>query len=237
MEAVAGWVAGMKVLDLFSGIGGMTLGLQGAGHETVAFCEIEPAAQHLLRHRFPDVRIYDDVTTARFEEPVDLVAAGFPCQDISQAGKGAGLAGERSGLFWAILRAVRMVGQPKLLLENVAALLDRGMGDVCGALAEVGYDAEWHCIPASYVGAPHSRDRIWIIADPVGGEQPRKEPRSGALGRVGRQQQSVPWDRPWQDALAAFRGMDDGGPRSVDRTDGLRNSVVPPLVKEIGKVI
>lgn len=227
----------MKVLDLFSGIGGMTLGLQQAGHETVAFCEIEPAAQALLRHHFPDVRIYDDVTTAQFEEPVGLVAAGFPCQDISCAGKGAGLAGERSGLYWSILRAVRMVGQPKLLLENVAALLDRGMGDVLGSLAEIRYDAEWHCVPASYIGAPHNRDRIWIMADPIGGEQSRKEPRSGALGRVGREQQSFPWDRTWEEALAAFGGVDDGIPRSVDRTDGIRNSVVPPLVAEIGKVM
>lgn len=227
----------MKVLDLFSGIGGMTLGLQGAGHETVAFCEIEKPAQNLLRHHFPEVRIYDDVTTARFEEPVGLVAAGFPCQDISQAGNGAGLTGERSGLFWHVLRAVCMVGQPKLLLENVAALLGRGMGDVCGALAEIGYDAEWHCIPASFIGAPHRRDRIWIIADPIGGEQSRQEPRSGTLGRMGREQQSIPWDRTWEEALAAFGGMDDGVPRSVDRTDGIRNAVVPPLVEEIGKVI
>src|SRR5690606_699521 len=115
---------------------------------------------------------YDDVTTADFRNvgPVDLVAGGFPCQDISFAGAGAGLTGERSGLFWHILRAVRMVGQPKLLLENVAALLDRGLGSVLGALAQIGYDSEWHCIPASAIGAPHRRDRIWIIAHP-GSEQ------------------------------------------------------------------
>ncbi|WP_189438707.1 DNA cytosine methyltransferase [Pseudovibrio japonicus] len=226
-----------KVLDLFSGIGGMTLGLQEAGYETVAFCEIEPSARFLLQHHWPNVKIYDDVTEAEFSEPVDLVAAGFPCQDISQAGKRAGITGERSGLFWAVLRAVCMVGRPKLLLENVAALLGRGMGDVCGALAEIGYDAEWNCIPASAIGAPHNRDRNWIVADPIGGEQSRQEPRSWTVGRVGGQQQPFPWDQGWREALTSFRGMDDGVPRSVDRTDGLRNAVVPPLVAQIAKQI
>ena len=228
----------LKVLDLFSGIGGFSLGLERTGgFETVAFCEIEPAAQKLLNHHWPEVPVYEDVTTARFKESVDMVTAGFPCQDISQAGKGAGLAGERSGLFWQILRTVRLVGRKRLLLENVAALLGRGMGSVCGALAEVGYDAEWNCIPLSHIGAPHNRDRIWIIADPIGGEQSRKEPRCWETGRMGREQQSFPWDRSWQDALAEIRGMDDGVPRSIHRTDGLRNSVAPPLVEKIGRVI
>lgn len=160
-----------KVLDLFSGIGGFSLGLERTGHyETTAFCEIDQYAQKVLQKHWPEVPIYNDVETADFGSigPVDLVTAGFPCQDISLAGEGAGLAGERSGLFWHILRTVRLVGRPKLLLENVAALLSRGMGEVCGALAQVGYDTEWHCIPSSAVGGPTGRDRVWIIADPSG---------------------------------------------------------------------
>lgn len=160
-----------KVLDLFSGIGGFSLGLERTGHyETIAFCEIDKYAQKVLHKHWPEVPIYDDVETADFGsiEPVDLVTAGFPCQDISLAGEGAGLAGERSGLFWHILRTVRMVGRPQLLLENVAALLGRGMGEVCGALAQIGYDAEWHCIPSKSVGGPTERDRVWIIANPFG---------------------------------------------------------------------
>lgn len=104
-------------------------------------------------------------------EGVDVIAAGFPCQDISFAGEGAGLAGSRSGLVWSLLRTIRLVRPRIALLENVAALLSRGLDQICGHLASVGYDTEWHCIPASAVGAPHQRDRIWIIATDAGSEQ------------------------------------------------------------------
>ena len=130
-----------------------------------------------------------------------------------------------------------MVGRPKLLLENVAALLNRGMGPVLGALASVGYDAEWHCIPASAVGAPHGRDRVWIVADPQRDEQPWQEPRVGPFGRMGRVQQSLAWDRDWKDAFAELRGLDDGLPRSVASTDGYRNAVVPQIPEMIGRAI
>jgi len=177
-----------QVLDLFSGAGGMSLGLERAcGFATAAFCEIEPFAQGILRKHWPGVPIYDDIATADFSAlgPVDVVTAGFPCQDISFAGKGAGLAGERSGLFWHVIRTAGLVGWPKLLLENVAGLLNRGMGEVLGALAEVGYDAEWHCIPASAVGAPHRRDRVWIVADPKRDQQSREKPCVRSFGRMG----------------------------------------------------
>lgn len=121
----------LKVLDLFSGIGGFSLGLERTGgFETVAFCENADFPRRVLAKHWPEVECFHDVSTSDFSTigPVDLVTGGFPCQDISLAGHGAGLTGERSGLFWQILRAVRMVGQPQLLLENVAALLDRGMG-------------------------------------------------------------------------------------------------------------
>ena len=230
----------LKVLDLFSVNGGFSLGLERTGgFETVAFCEIEKNPQQVLTKNWPGVPCYEDITTSDFRQagPVDMVTAGFPCQDISYAGKGAGLAGENSGLFWYVLRTVCMVGQPKILLENVSALLNRGLSTVLGSLAEVGYDAEWHCIPARYVGAPHGRDRIWIIADPNGNEQPRQEPRSGAIGRMGRKQQSIPWDSDWESALSKFRRMDDGLSRSVASTDGYRNSVVPQIPELLGRAI
>jgi DNA (cytosine-5)-methyltransferase 1 len=229
----------LRVLDLFSGIGGFSLGLDRAGgFETVAFCEIEPFPRRVLAKHWPEVPCYEDVTSADFSSigPVDLVTGGFPCQDVSLAGHGAGLAGERSGLFWQILRAVRMVGQPKLLLENVAALLDRGMGTVLGSLSQIGYDTEWHCIPARYVGAPHGRDRIWIIAH-ANGSKRRKKSYCGAIGRMGREQQSFPWDSDWESALSKFRGVDDGLPRSVASTDAYRNAVVPQIPELIGRAI
>lgn len=158
----------LKVLDLFSGIGGFSLGLERTGgFETVAFCEIEEFPCKVLARHWPGVPCYHDVSTAQFVEPVDLVTAGFPCQDISIVNQNAtGLAGIRSGLFWHILRAICMVGRPRAILENVAEILNRGMGTVLGALASLGYDTQWHCIPASAIGASQERDRCWIIADP-----------------------------------------------------------------------
>ncbi len=230
----------LTVLDLFSGIGGFSLGLERTGgFRTVAFCEIADFPRKVLAKNWPTIPILKDVWSAKFSRlgPVDLVTAGFPCQDISRAGKSAGLAGDRSSAFWAVFRAIRMVGRPKLLLENVAGLLDGEMGTVLGALAAFRYDAEWHCIPASAVGAPHKRDRVWIVADTQWDEQPRQEPCVGPFGRMGRVEQSLAWDRDWQDALAEFRGLDDGLPRSVASTDGYRNSVVPQIPELIGRAI
>lgn len=114
-----------------------------------------------------------------------VITAGFPCQDISLAGSGAGLAGSRSGLVWPLLRTLRLVRPRVALLENVAALLGRGLDAILGRMAEIGYDAEWHCIPASAVGAPHQRDRIWIIATDARGEQHEGSgaPFSGAIAK------------------------------------------------------
>ena len=99
-------------------------------------------------------------------QSIDVICGGFPCQDISVAGKGAGIAGERSGLWGEYARIVGEVRPRYVIVENVAALLGRGLERVLGDLAALGYDAEWHCIPASAVGAPHRRDRIWIVAYP-----------------------------------------------------------------------
>ena len=156
----------LRVLDIFSGIGGFSLGLERTGgFETVAFCEIDPYCRAVLRKHWPHVKQYEDVRTLPLARGMaDVVTAGFPCQDISFAGEGAGLAGERSGLWWKVRRAIRVVRPRLALLENGAALLGRGMGTVLGSLAAIGYDAEWHCIPLARLGAPHERDRCWIIA-------------------------------------------------------------------------
>ena len=156
----------LRLLDTFSGIGGFSLAARWlGGFQTVQFVEQEPFCQRILRKHWPDVPIHDDICTFNpAPGSADVVVGGFPCQDISQAGKGAGLAGSRSGLFYELLRVVRMVGPRYVVLENVAAILGRGMDDVLGALAEAGYDAEWACIPAAAVGACHQRDRWWCVA-------------------------------------------------------------------------
>jgi DNA (cytosine-5)-methyltransferase 1 len=230
----------LRTLDLFSGAGMFSLGLERTGgFETVAFCEIEPYARTVLRRHWPDVPIFEDVTKlgAADAGPVDVIAAGFPCQDLSVAGKGAGLGGKQSGLWSEVVRLAGEIRPRFLLLENVSALLSRGMGDVLRDLAALGYDAEWDCLPATIVGAPHNRDRIWIVAYPQRDKQPRAEPRCWPLGRVGRFEQPVPWDEPWESALARFRGMDDGDARTVDRTDLIRNSLVPQIPEMIGHAI
>jgi DNA (cytosine-5)-methyltransferase 1 len=162
--------AQLRVLDIFAGIGGFSYGLERTGgFKTVQFCEIDPFCRRVLAKHWPDVPCHDDVTTMQFHEGMaDVVTGGFPCQDISFAGKGAGLAGERSGLYRHLVDAIRVVRPRYAILENVAALLSRGLGDVLGDLAAIGYDAECHCIPASAVGAPHRRDRIWIVANARG---------------------------------------------------------------------
>jgi len=158
----------MRVLDLFSGIGGMSLGLERAGMQTVAFCEIDPFCRKVLAKHWPDVPIHEDIRglTADAVGPVDVIAGGFPCQDVSNAGKRAGLAGANSGLYRELVRLVCMVRPKHAIVENVAALLGDGMDAVLGDLAEGGFDAEWDCVPASAVGAPHERDRVWIVAHP-----------------------------------------------------------------------
>jgi DNA (cytosine-5)-methyltransferase 1 len=186
----------MNVLDLFSGIGGFSLGLERAGMRTVGFCEIDPYCQSVLRKHWPNVPVWGDVRTLTAEvitntigcqirqqprrgngasgadqaqprcngpEGIDIICGGFPCQDISVAGKGAGIDGERSGLWSEYARIIGEVRPRYVIVENVAALLGRGLSRVLGDLAALGYDAEWHCIPASAVGAPHRRDRVWIV--------------------------------------------------------------------------
>ena len=163
----------MRVLDLFSGIGGFSLGLERAGMKTAAFCEIEPFCRAVLEKHWPGVPIYDDVRSLTAKRlaadgiSVDVICGGFPCQDISVAGKGVGLSGERSGLWFDYHRIIGEVGPRWVIIENVPALRSRGLDTVLGGLAALGYDAEWHLITASAIGAPHQRDRVWILAHPA----------------------------------------------------------------------
>lgn len=163
----------LQVLDLFSGIGGFSLGLERTGgFRTVAFCEIDPFCRKVLNKNWPKVPVYEDVRTLTARKlgeegiQVDAIAGGFPCQDISYAGSGAGLSGARSGLWSEFARLIGELRPKVIFVENVSALLTRGHGVVLSDLATLGYDAEWNCIPAACVGAEHERDRVWIVAYP-----------------------------------------------------------------------
>ena len=152
--------------SLFAGIGGIDLGLERAGMECAWQVEIDPYAQKVLAKHWPNVRRYSDVKECGSDnlDPVDLICGGFPCQDISYAGKGAGIEGARSGLWKEYYRIICELRPRFVLVENVTALLGRGLDVVLGDLAACGYDAEWESLPAAAFGAPHRRDRIFIIA-------------------------------------------------------------------------
>ena len=166
------------VLDLFSGIGGFSLGLErvgGGGYfETAAFCEDNEPCQRVLNKHWPEVKIYGDIKELSYEQLCadgirpSVITGGFPCQDISAAGKGAGIVhGNRSSLWKEMLRLTRDVHPTWLIAENVSALRSKGLTLVIQDLSEIGYVGEFHCIPASTgCGAPHQRDRIWIVAHP-----------------------------------------------------------------------
>lgn len=171
----------LKVLDLFSGIGGFSLGLERTGgFETVAFCEIEEFPRKVLKKHWPEVPCYHDVrkltadVLKRDGISVDVITGGFPCQDISTAGKQAGIGSDtRSGLWSEIDRLIGELRPKFVIVENVAALLagPRGkpgawFGRVLGDLARRGYNAEWRRISAKDIGADHERARIWILAYP-----------------------------------------------------------------------
>jgi len=184
----------VNVLSLFSGIGGLDLGLERAGMTVAGQVEIDPWCRTILAKHWPEVPRHDDVRTAAEwwgDRPrPDLICGGFPCQPVSVAG--LKLAQDDERWLWPAMAACIGALRPRFaLMENVPGLLARGMGDVLGALAALGYDAEWDCVPASAVGAPHQRDRVWIVAnsaellgDGGDGEPGRQVPEPGDRRRA-----------------------------------------------------
>lgn len=230
------------MLDLFSGIGGFSLGLERAGFETVAFCEIENFPRRVLAKHWPGVPIYDDVRTLTAERlaadgvAVDVICGGFPCQDLSSQGFRAGLAGERSGLWAQIARLTGELRPEYVIVENVSDLLGLGFGTVLGDMAALGYNAEWHCIPAGYLGAPHERDRIWIIAYPSEKSWIHESYFGEAAQRL--RDDCFAWATgTWDEAKSRVCRVEDGVPDRAHRTEVLGNAVVPQIPEMIGRAI
>jgi DNA (cytosine-5)-methyltransferase 1 len=156
----------VRVLDLFSGIGGFSLGLERAGMKTVAFCEIEPFCRAVLKKHWPDVPQFEDVRKLRGEDvgPVDLVCGGYPCQPFSTAGKRGGAEDDRH--LWPEMRRIISECRPDwVLAENVAGHITLGLDEVLSDLDALGYASRAFVIPACAVDAPHRRDRVWIVAN------------------------------------------------------------------------
>lgn len=261
----------LRVLDLFSGIGGFSLGLERTGgFETVAFCEIEEFPRRVLAKHWPNVPCYRDVreldadTLARDGIAVDVITGGFPCQDISIAGRREGIAeGTRSGLWSEIARLVGELRPSFLIVENVSNLLNGPsaqpggwFGRVLGDLAELGYDAEWRSVRASDLGAPHHRERIWVIAYPgeIGRDGAGSDPIWQHEIRPGQEWSTSPlsswrdvehWlnsplqDYLWETTDRESGRVDDGVSRGLDRPDigALGNAVVPQIPELIGRAI
>lgn len=248
----------LRVLDLFSGIGGFSLGLERTGgFETVAFCEIEPFPRRVLAKHWPGVPIYDDVRTLTADVlrrngiAVDVITGGFPCQDISIAGRKAGIGeGTRSGLYAEVIRLADDIRPSYIILENVAELLagpraDPGawFGAVLGDLASIGYDAEWQNIPASALGAPHRRERVWVVAYPQRAGWQRPIADHSFLGRA-----FAAFPQPFDGSIkrwcevaersAPLRGG-DGVSIKLERSrlKALGNAVVPQIPELIGHAI
>jgi DNA (cytosine-5)-methyltransferase 1 len=220
----------MRFVSWFAGIGGFDLGLERAGHTVVAHSEIDPYCRRVLERHWPGVPNLGDIRNARPEDVPDaeLWTAGFPCEDISRAGRRAGLAGRHSGRWSDLLRAVRLVRPGRLLLENVATLCTRGLDRVAGDLAESGYDAEWDCLPAAAFGAPHIRDRIFVVAHPSSG-------RHGAPQAPLFAGRTRPIADPWWSDQPGIPRVDDGLPSRVERRRVMGRAVVPQVVEAIAR--
>ena len=158
----------LKILDTFAGIGGFSYAAHElvGGFETTQFVEIDPFCQKVLKKHFPKVPCHDDIKTfTAFPGQYDVITGGFPCQDISVAGRREGITDQsRSGLFYELIRVIRLVRPKFVVMENVAAILNNGLDIVLGELSEAGYDAEWSIISASSLGAAHRRSRWWCVA-------------------------------------------------------------------------
>jgi DNA (cytosine-5)-methyltransferase 1 len=227
----------MNELHLFAGAGGGILGGILCGHTTVCAVEIEPYCRKVLLQRqrdgvLPKFPIWNDVQTfdgKPWRGLVDIVCGGFPCQDISAAGKGAGIEGERSGL-WTQMRRIICEIRPKFVfVENSPHLVSRGLGKVLGDLAEMGMDARWCVLGPRHIGGPHQRDRIWILAYAAKSGLQRNLsgikvwPKGATMeGLVTRKIQGR-FDIPEPYGLRSFNGLANG----VDRIKATGNGQVP----------
>lgn len=217
--------------SLFAGIGGIDLGFERAGFRTVWQVEIDPYCRKVLARHFPDAERFEDVRTvgAGSLRRVDVIAGGFPCQDISSAGgSGEGIEGKRSILWFEMARIIGELRPYYVLVENSPNLLRRGMGGVLGALAKIGYDAEWRVISACSVGASHTRKRLFVVCYPMCGRF-EGDNRGWHV--------SIPSTGLRWPTESEVRRAPNGIRNRVDRIRGLGNAVVPQIPELIARRI
>jgi DNA (cytosine-5)-methyltransferase 1 len=230
----------LRTLHLFAGAGGGILADILLGHYPVCAVEIEPYCQQILSARqkdghLPWFPIFDDVQTfdgKPWHGLVDVIAGGFPCQDISAAGKGAGLSGERSGLWGEMRRIISEIRPGYAFVENSPMLTVRGLDRVLGDFAEMGYDAEWGVISAADCGATHVRERIWILAY---SSQARSE-RCLLPVRISQKYPAAIYTR-WGKDKPGMARMANGIPNQLDRIGSTGNAQVPGVAATAWQVL
>lgn len=236
----------LRLLDLFSGIGGFSLGLEATqGFETFAFVETNPFCQRVLRKHWPHVQQFSDIREVTIQPGAfDALCGGFPCQDVSAAkstGGGQSLLGDRSGLWFEYLRLIEE-GHPNwIIIENVKVLRTKGLSIILEQLAKLGYDAEWHIIPAYGAGYPHARERLWVVAHATSHRLERVQPfplqglRSVPWAENGRIAEN--WLGRWDPSAPRLLRSRNGVPNYVDRITAIGNAVVPAIAYYIGSAI
>ena len=248
----------MKVLDLFSGIGGFSLGLERAGMETIAFCEFDKHARKVLTKHWPHVPIHHDVRTLdarQYRGTVSVVCGGYPCQPFSVAGKQEGAADDRH-LWPSMLRIIKQARPTWVIAENVTGHIALGLDEVLSSLEAEGYAATTLVIPACALNAHHRRDRVWIIGR-LGNIQPSIQSQqvlaNASIDRLQRRsEESLPRVSDLQSKLtggseavgivphpsqSGISGITHGVPGRVDRIKRLGNAVVPQIPEVIGRAI
>ena len=243
----------MNGLDLFSGLGGISLALRDYVRP-VAYCEIEPYCQSVLLQRMqeghlPKAPIWDDVRTLPINSPrslgtIDIIYGGFPCQGISIAGHGKGLADERSGLFFEIIRLAKEIKPTFIFLENTRAILQRGGLQVIEELASIGFSTRWTVKSCEEIGSPQKRERWFCLAycDCSTSREANKSPKSIMLKEKTRLQ-STRQDRRetsrtyWEENKCPLLGMDYGLSFELDRAKSLGNSVCPQQARKAFEIL
>ena len=251
----------MLIEELFAGIGGLGLGLERAipGARIAWQVEQNPFCRQILKRHWPDAQQFEDVRwfpghppeqrekfadkkpwiQERKKYEVDIIAAGFPCQGASVAGKRLGLSDDRTALWWEVVRIARVLRPRYLVLENVSGLLTvsggQDFGTVLGSLAKIGYDAEWTCISAAEFGAPHKRERLFIIGTTANAYNVCKH----AMSRYAEMEscKKPTGFEHWKKTESPMVGMADGLSRPMDRYRALGNAVVPQCAEWIGQRI
>ena len=243
----------MKMLDLFSGIGGFSLAGKLAGFETVGFSEIEPFCCKVLSKNFPTIKNYGDIKSLNWTDPVTLITGGFPCQPFSVAGKKRGKNDKRY-LWPEFFRIISSCRPNWIIAENVTGIISVGIKDIIADLESKSYSVRLFVLPACAANAPHRRDRLWIVANrdvkrcnERGNNWEKRYLQENFIGDISAIQSEwekfkpISWEAmqasEWLGANADFMRIDDGLPSRVDRIKALGNAIIPQIVYPIMKMI